>query len=116
MAYTYDRLSGEELETYLLAIEPSDNVEDLISVRLGTACLSSKPEYKALSYAWGRLAPPLSDEWDDPQATRRIMVNRKTLEVRYNLFSAPQAIRRTWLSDDLWWIDAIILKVKWLRE
>lgn len=109
MAYTYDRLSGEQFATRLLEIVPVNNPDDPIEVHLKHVCLTSKPQYRALSYTWGRPAPHLPDEWDDPQSTKPIVVDGKILRIGYNLFSALQAIRHAWISDTLWWIDAICI-------
>ncbi|KAI4141698.1 MAG: hypothetical protein L6R39_005221 [Caloplaca ligustica] len=109
MVYFYDQLNNEDFEIRLLKIEPSSNADDPIHIVLGHVCLALKPEYKALSYTWARPAAHLPDAWDDPESTKRVMINGKPLEVRYNLFSALQTIRRTWYPDILWWIDALCI-------
>lgn len=109
MTYTYERLSGDQFMTRLLRIEPAQHPEDSIRIQLNHVLLASKPEYQALSYTWGRPAYHLPHEWDDDQSKKSITVNGKAFQIRYNLFSALQAIRHTWLPETFWWIDAICI-------
>ncbi|KAL8825797.1 MAG: hypothetical protein Q9170_007657 [Blastenia crenularia] len=107
MAYEYSRLSGDGIQIRLLTIEPADHVDDPLHVRLNTVSLASKPKYHALSYTWGRPAPQFPDEYDDPSATKTVIVDAKPFQVRYNLFAALVTLRQTWLSDTHWWVDAL---------
>ena len=110
MAYSYQQLCGEKREIRLLTIEPSDQEDAPIHISLKHVSLDSEPEYAALSYTWGRPAPHLGDEWDDPQSTKSITVNNQLFHVRYNLHSALLALRKTWSSKTWsWWIDAICI-------
>ncbi|KAL9597059.1 MAG: hypothetical protein Q9219_005388 [cf. Caloplaca sp. 3 TL-2023] len=107
--YQHSQLSDGEFEIRLLRIDPASGPNDLLCIRLDTVRLQSRPKYLALSYTWGRPASHLPDDWDDPQRTKTIMVNRQPFEVRYNLFSALQTIRRTLSPNARWWIDAICI-------
>ncbi|KAL8710657.1 MAG: hypothetical protein Q9220_004881 [cf. Caloplaca sp. 1 TL-2023] len=111
MAFTYEPLSEEGSVIRLLTIKPSDKDDARIELQLTHTSLDPRPEYIALSYTWGRPAPHLEDEWDDPQSKKSVLVNGKSFAIKYNLYSALLALRRRWSSvvTISWWVDAICI-------
>ncbi|KAJ4301129.1 hypothetical protein N0V90_003219 [Kalmusia sp. IMI 367209] len=77
---------------------------DEIKCRLDVVSLDSKPDFEALSYAWG-----------DASQTRHICLGRKRVEVGINLQSALRRLRRT-NEDRALWVDAICINQRDVQE
>ena len=83
----------------LLTLHPSTNCEDQIKCTLTEVSLYDKPEYEALSYAWGL-----------PGEERAILVNGHSVTVRENLYQALTFLRKD--RDRILWIDALCIDQK----
>ncbi|KAH8727789.1 heterokaryon incompatibility protein-domain-containing protein [Phaeosphaeriaceae sp. PMI808] len=80
------------------------NWRDDIRCRLTVVSLESKPDFEALSYAWG-----------EASETRPIIVDGKRIEVGANLESALRRLRRTH-EDRALWADAICINQHDVQE
>ena len=80
----------------LLTLHPSTNSEDRIRCTLNEVSLDDKPEYEALSYAWGL-----------PEDVKEILVNGRIVTVRVNLYQALVHLRKD--KDRALWIDALCI-------
>ncbi|KAH7092966.1 heterokaryon incompatibility protein-domain-containing protein [Paraphoma chrysanthemicola] len=120
MVYCYEPVTVDPLELRLITIDRMVREGDPVSVTLRHIPLSSSPRYFALSYTWDR---PTFDfpglfpaEWDEESSTVTTLVNGKEFKMRRNLHSALYTFRQTWKADALWWIDAICINQKDIRE
>lgn len=94
----YTRLPlNKSTEIRLLTLLPADNRDDPIKCLISRADLDAAPEYKAVSYCWGKR--------DNPVA---ITVGDTSLEVTQNLATALGFIRGSWAPATLW-VDAVCI-------
>ncbi|GKT47579.1 heterokaryon incompatibility protein 6, OR allele [Colletotrichum spaethianum] len=73
--------------------------------------LSDRPLYAGLSYTWG----PAEFDTEDAEEDRLISLNGEAFHVRPNLYDALLQLRETF-PDAVFWIDAICINQKDLRE
>ena len=81
----------------LFQIVPSDDDGETISCTLTTIKLKTKPEFTAISYAWGNLAE-----------TRPINLNGKQFMVTNNLYALLSTLRKE-KRPELFWVDAVCI-------
>lgn len=74
--FKFQNLELDKQQIRLLHLQPGE-FHDPISATLSVACLGDSPRYEALSYVWG-----------DPNVCLDIYLDRCTLKVTINLWSA----------------------------
>lgn len=101
----YQKLNYMKNEIRVLQIEPG-RWDDAISCRLKVVSLDRlpKPRYDTLSYTWGSSG-----------STKVISVDRHTIDVSTNLFTALRALRRRFVTVTIW-ADALCINQKSNRE
>ncbi|KAL8994655.1 MAG: hypothetical protein Q9169_005435 [Polycauliona sp. 2 TL-2023] len=110
--YQYTALDPEAHTTRLLTLLPG-SVDDEIHVSLRIISLAEKPEYEALSYAWGSTENPVRISVDVPRYM--VSVPGGHLDVTQNLAVALRYLRSETTTRDLW-IDAICVDQQNLEE
>ncbi|KAK7193701.1 HET-domain-containing protein [Paraphaeosphaeria sporulosa] len=104
--FRYDRLNWASNEIRLIKILPGNssvsvNDDGPIACEIISVSLKDKPQYIALSYAWG-----------DTALTRPLILNGRLLHATASLDTALRQIRKmqlqgTTYQDQLFWIDAL---------
>ncbi|KAK0619478.1 heterokaryon incompatibility protein-domain-containing protein [Immersiella caudata] len=94
-AYSPLDLHGRQIR--ILRLLPATSLNDPIHCALYTAYLHDRPNYEALSYAWG-----------DPAVRQEIFVNGRATKVTVNLVAALRRLRRRRCDRHLW-ADALCI-------
>jgi len=104
-AYEYKPLVGNEIRLIHLTPPSQDfSTSDLVEFTLLYRNLDEKPEYNALSYAWG-----------DPKMTEPILLDGVVFQVTTNLAAALQH-PALWHSQQCLWVDAICINQNHMKE
>jgi hypothetical protein len=107
--FQYEPLKPDCSEIRLVEVLPSDTFEGTICCNLVHASLNDTVKFLPLSYTWGAPYASLSSDWDNPEVTRTITMNKKSFQVRLNLESALRHIRTARKATTTLWIDAICI-------
>ncbi|KAF2680713.1 HET-domain-containing protein [Lentithecium fluviatile CBS 122367] len=99
----YSPINSTAEETRLIKLLPGD-YDDAIEVRLHTVCLSKRPTFDALSYAWGTELSP-----------REVLLNGVLVPVTSNLDCALRHLRLESASRMLW-VDALCINQDDVQE
>ncbi|KAH7400388.1 heterokaryon incompatibility protein-domain-containing protein [Cadophora sp. MPI-SDFR-AT-0126] len=104
-AYEYTPLSGNKIRLIHLSPPSWDSsTPGLVELSLSHRDLDEKPEYNALSYAWG-----------DPKVTEPILLDGVLVHVTTNLAAALQH-PALWHSQQYLWVDAICINQRDIKE
>jgi hypothetical protein len=93
----YSELDASNNQIRLLLVQPSKDAEAQIRCHLKLVSLDDKPEFEAVSYAWG-----------DPELIKPVLLDEREIEVTLGAWTALRALRY----DDrvrVLWIDAICI-------
>jgi hypothetical protein len=92
------------------ALRDSDSVD--IFITLETLPLDQPPEYKALSYTWGKASCDEGEDEspNDPRRSHTIMINSETFIVTENLYDGLLELRND--LEGYLWVDAICIDQK----
>ena len=93
----YQPLDSTRDEFRLLRLQPSDNLEDIITCQLFTVSLFENPSYTTLSYEWG-----------DKNVTEPMLVNETEVQVTCNLHAALRRIRQAH-PEAIIWVDVVCI-------
>lgn len=116
-AFQYLPLDVQKQEIRLIKIAPLEKYDDLVHLEIVHASLLDGPAFRAVSYTWGASLEGLESGWDDPTATKPILVNGHEFPVRWNLRELLWNLGM--ISDKKnrpFWIDAICINQKDLVE
>lgn len=94
--FIYTPLSNASTHVRLISIQPGEE-SDAIQISIIDAPLDSKPEFVALSYAWG-----------EPHPHAMNGIGQYTIAVAENLYNALKMLRRN-IKTRLCWIDALCI-------